>query len=1197
MAKFLQANLQHSRAATAALQKTMRADQIDLALLQEPYMVKGKVQGVDHREWEILVSGPNARTCISFRKNLNIMPLLELCSRDLSVAVWKTKDNDGKDVEVIIASLYLPYEEPVPGAEMTKLGQYIDSKKMEAVIGMDSNAHHPIWGCEKANRRGELLISYLSTTRLDLLNLGNEPTFVTSRARTIIDLTLSTATIKSKIKNWRVTGETSLSDHRHIQFQVDLSNPRPKPYRDPKKTNWDSYRVDLETRLKGYSCRPKTAEELEVAVDWIQQSILLAYHKNCPLKERRSPRQVAWWNKELDVLKGNTRKLFNRAKTYGEWDKYRESLTVYSKAIRLAKRQSWEKFCGEIENLPDRAKLTRILKKDESSRVSALKLPTGEYTTNEQGALEHLLSVHFPGSVVIQGDDDVDTEINNVRRANGISHQIFALQKIKWAIGTFQSFKTAGPDGIFPKLLQEGIEVLGQPLKNIFEASHDLGYIPRAWREVQVVFIPKPGKPSYADAKAHRPISLTSFFLKTMEKLILQHIREGALKECPLHKLQWAYQPGKSGEAALHNLTTKIEKALMYKEIALGAFLDIEGAFDNTSRESIKRAALEHGIDETTCRWIDQMLKSRAIRSTLNEITLRIKATKGCPQGGVLSPTLWCLVVDSLLKALNNIGIYTQGFADDIVIIVLGLCLKTVIEVMQKALQIVEQWCRAEELKVNPLKTTIVTFTNRRINDDETKLRLFGVEIIPKKEVKYLGVILDKRLLFKSHVEKITIKASKLLWATKRVVGQKWGITPKVAHWLYVTVIRPILTYASPIWWQITKAATNRSLLQSVQRQALLTITGAMSSTPTSAMEAILGLAPLDLVIKAEARSGIHRLQINKYWSPNSYKKGHTVFQGDLPDGLILNMSTDVLAPETIFTNETELEIPDKGTYKPSRRGIEWYTDASKTSEGTGAAVYGQRPREMQKFSLGKHTTVFQAEVYAIKKCVEANIARGYIGKPIKILTDSQAAIKALINPKTTSRLVKSCKLKINHLALGNQLTITWVPGHEGIEGNEIADRLAKEATKEPLTNHTDPVGVNITTCKQEIRDWLNLEAEKRWRYSPGLSHTKTFLQRPSEAKSKEILGLDRDQVKTTVEALTGHCSLKKHQYRMGIVSHPDCRKCGAAEETPLHILCKCDALTLIRIRFYGEPFIEPELIMKKPLSNIHSFLQAARLL
>jgi hypothetical protein len=67
------------------------------------------------------------------------------------------------------------------------------------------------------------------------------------------------------------------------------------------------------------------------------------------------------------------------------------------------------------------------------------------------------------------------------------------------------------------------------------------GFIPTAWRQVKMTFIPKPWKLDYIETKAHCPFSLSSFLFKTMEKLVDWHIRDSALKEYLLHRNQHAY--------------------------------------------------------------------------------------------------------------------------------------------------------------------------------------------------------------------------------------------------------------------------------------------------------------------------------------------------------------------------------------------------------------------------------------------------------------------------------------------------------------------------------------------------------------------------------------------------------------------------------------------------------------------------------
>jgi len=159
-------------------------------------------------------------------------------------------------------------------------------------------------------------------------------------------------------------------------------------------------------------------------------------------------------------------------------------------------------------------------------------------------------------------------------------------------------------DRIFPAVLQEGQEVLARYLVKIFRACLVTGYVLAIWRQVKIVFIPKPCRNSYGRPKVFRPISLTSFLLKTMERLADRFLRDEILATEPLHPNQNAYQAGKPVETALYQLVVWVEKSLDQQEIALGVFLDIEGAFNNTSYDTMYAALARHGVDCTIIRWI-----------------------------------------------------------------------------------------------------------------------------------------------------------------------------------------------------------------------------------------------------------------------------------------------------------------------------------------------------------------------------------------------------------------------------------------------------------------------------------------------------------------------------------------------------------------------------------------------------------------
>ncbi len=75
-------------------------------------------------------------------------------------------------------------------------------------------------------------------------------------------------------------------------------------------------------------------------------------------------------------------------------------------------------------------------------------------------------------------------------------------------------------------------------------------------------------------------------------------------------------------------------------------------------------------MGKTKIKWFANMSRYRNIYLTYQDSGAAPKVTEGCFQGGVLSPLLWCMVVDSLLQQLNAEGYRTQGCADDFTMVV-----------------------------------------------------------------------------------------------------------------------------------------------------------------------------------------------------------------------------------------------------------------------------------------------------------------------------------------------------------------------------------------------------------------------------------------------------------------------------------------------------------------------------------------------
>jgi len=250
------------------------------------------------------------------------------------------------------------------------------------------------------------------------------------------------------------------------------------------------------------------------------------------------------------------------------------------------------------------------------------------------------------------------------------------------------------------------------------------------------------------------------------------------------------------------------------------------------------------------------------------------------------------------------------------------------------------------------------------------------------------------------------------------------------------------------------QTASTKSKLGKVQRLACLGITGPFHTTPTGAMEALVGLPPLDQVIQGEARSAAHHLWSLGCWSYLHPQQGHSCILTRLQESdPIFNMRVIMkpvynLEPKYRVTMLARKEWTRSSGTPPAVTGLVWFTDGSKTAEGTRAGFYGQSVNRRLSIPLGKHAMGFQSEVYAIFACAHEIEAQNQPEKYeyVSICSDSQAALKALQAAKT-SPLVRQCQQTLNDISARHAVRLYWVPGHAGVRGNEIADRLARSGS------------------------------------------------------------------------------------------------------------------------------------------------------
>ena len=258
---------------------------------------------------------------------------------------------------------------------------------------------------------------------------------------------------------------------------------------------------------------------------------------------------------------------------------------------------------------------------------------------DSQQSLELITSTHFPGSLEVPAAEDVTYDR---QRAVDLSVEdgadFITEEKVVAAIASFGAMKAAGPDGFKPLMLRKMQPHFVRHLTKMYKACILLGYTPKAWCTSNVIFIPKPGKDDYSLPRSFRPISLMSFLMKALERIVLWHLQDGALREHPFNVNQHAFRKARSCDSALSNMVEYLEEAQIRRKYAVGVFLYIQGRLTTPRLRAWSRGWRTSPSPPPIIRWYEHFLRHRNILVSYKGQSLVRWLTQGPPQGGGFVP-------------------------------------------------------------------------------------------------------------------------------------------------------------------------------------------------------------------------------------------------------------------------------------------------------------------------------------------------------------------------------------------------------------------------------------------------------------------------------------------------------------------------------------------------------------------------------
>lgn len=322
--------------------------------------------------------------------------------------------------------------------------------------------------------------------------------------------------------------------------------------------------------------------------------------------------------------------------------------------------------------------------------------------------------------------------------------------------------------------------------------------------------VPKKGRP--ADLNDYRPVALTSHIMKTMERIVLSHLR--SLVITSLDPLQFAYCPKVGVEDAIIYMLQRIYPHLDKPGCSVRIlFFDFSSAFNTIHPALLGKKLADMQVDTSMISWVIDYLTGRPQFVRLrNCVSQHVVSNIGAPQGTVLSPFLFTLYTSDF--HYNTQLCHLQKFSDDTAVV--G-CIEEGHEMEYRTLitSFVE-WCEANRLQLNVTKTKEMEIDFRRKKAQLIPICISDCDVEIVDSYKYLGVHIDNKLNWTQNTEAIYRKGQSRLYFLRRL--RSFNVCKKMLTMFYQSVVASSLFYAVLCWGSGAKVKHTNQLNKLIKK-------------------------------------------------------------------------------------------------------------------------------------------------------------------------------------------------------------------------------------------------------------------------------------------------------------------------------------------------------------------------------------------